>query len=142
VPSDPEWWAFFENNPIMYFLVGVGGTILSVNEYGAAELGYRVDELVGQSVFKVFPDAERERVRANLDLCLESVGPANTWEAQKIRKDGAALWVRENAKAIRRSNGELAVLMACEDITERGVRKKRLATAQGVSARSSTMPTM
>ena len=119
MPSDPEWRAFFEHNPFMYFIVDAGGTVLSVNEFAATELGYRVDELLGQSVFELFPDAERERVRANFDLCLESPGQANTWEVQKIRKDGAALWVRENAKAIKRSSGEVAVLIACEDITER-----------------------
>ena len=119
MPSDPEWRAFLENSPFMYFLVDAAGTVLSVNEFGAAQLGYRVDELLGQPVFKVFSDAERERVRENLDLCLERPDQANTWEAQTIRKDGAALWVRENAKAIKRSSGDAAVLIACEDITER-----------------------
>ena len=90
-----------------------------MNGFGAAELRYSVDELVGQSVFKAFPDSERERVRRNLDLCLERLGQSNTWEMQKIRKDRTTLWVRENAKAIERSNGDLVVLIACEDVTER-----------------------
>ena len=54
-----------------------------------------------------------------MELCLEGLGQSNTWEVQKIRKDGTTLWVRESAKAIERSNGDVVVLIACEDITER-----------------------
>ena len=118
-PNEAEWWDLFQHNPLMYFIVDTAGIVLSVNESGAAALGYHVDELVGQSAFKVFPDSERERVRRNLDLCLERLGHSNTWEVQKIRKDATMLWVRENAKAIERSNGDLVVLIACEDVTER-----------------------
>ena len=117
--NEAEWREIFEHNPVMYFMIDPAGKILSVNGFAAAELRYSVDELVGQSVFKAFPDSERERVRGNLDLCLERLGQLNTWEVQKIRKDGTTLWVRENAKAIKRSNGDLVVLIACEDVTER-----------------------
>ena len=117
--SEAEWREIFEHNPVMYFMVDAAGKVLLVNGFGAAELRYGVDELVGQSVFKVFPDSEHERVRANFALCLERPGQLNTWEVQKIRKDGTTLWVRENAKAIERSNGDVVVLIACEDITQR-----------------------
>ena len=43
----------------------------------------------------------------------------NTWEAQKIRKDGTTLWVSESAKAVERARGDVVVLIACEDITQR-----------------------
>src|SRR5262249_19072435 len=62
---------------------------------------------------------EHDLVRKCLAVCLESVGQSHTWEIQKIRPDGSLLWVRENAKAMRRSDGRLVVLIACEDITER-----------------------
>jgi len=39
----------FENNPIMYFMVDAGGKIMAVNPFGAEQLGYRVDELLGQA---------------------------------------------------------------------------------------------
>ena len=118
-PNEAEWRELFEHSPLMYFVVDAAGIVLSVNESGAAELGYHVDELVGQSVFKVFSGSDRERVRRNLDLCLERPGQLNTWEAQKIRKDGTTLWVSESAKAVERARGDVVVLIACEDITQR-----------------------
>ena len=54
-----------------------------------------------------------------MDLCLESLGQSNTWEVQKVRKDGETLWVRETATAIKRAKGGVVVLIAGEDITER-----------------------
>ena len=118
-PNEAEWRELFEHSPLMYFVVDEAGTVLSVNDSGAATLGYRVDELVGQPVFKIFSDSDRERVRRNLDLCLERLAELNTWEAHRIRKDGTTLWVAEAAKAIERAQGDVVVLIACEDITQR-----------------------
>ena len=117
--SEAEWREVFEHSPVMYFMVDAAGAVQSVNAFGSTQLGYRADELIGRSVFQVLLDADRERVRANLDLCLESLGQSNTWEVQKLRKDGATLWVRETATAMKRAKGGVIVLIAGEDITER-----------------------
>src|SRR5271166_6405676 len=85
----------------------------------AAQLGYTVDELVGRSVLAVFPESDRPSVQRNVALCLETLGRSHSWEGRKVCKNGTVLWVRENAKAIRRSRNDLIVLVACEDITER-----------------------
>jgi PAS domain S-box-containing protein len=103
----------------MYFMVDAAGTVLSVNTFGAAQLGYSVDELLGQSVLKVFPTKEGQSARDNVALCLNNIGRPHSWEICKIRKDGSTLWVRENAKAVRLLDGRPIVLIACEDITER-----------------------
>ena len=58
--SEEHWREVFEHNPVMYFIVDATGTVLSVNSFGAAQLGYTVDELVGQSVFNVFLPEDRE----------------------------------------------------------------------------------
>jgi PAS domain S-box-containing protein len=117
--SEEQWREVFEHNPVMYFIVNAAGTVLSVNAFGAAQLGYAVGELVGQSVLNVFFEEDRAFVQKNLGVCLENVGQLNGWEVRKIRKDGAVLWVRENAKAVRRAGNQLIVLIACEDVTER-----------------------
>jgi PAS domain S-box-containing protein len=117
--SEREWREVFEHNPVMYFMVDAAGTVLNVNTFGAAQLGYSVSELVGQSVLDVFLEEDRAFVRKCVAVCLETVGQSHTWEIQKIRRDGSLLWVRENAKALRRADDKLVVLIACEDVTER-----------------------
>ncbi len=116
---EEQWREVFEHNPVMYFMVDADATVLSVNGFGAAQLGYTVAELVGQSVLGVFFEEDRDFVRGNLDLCIDYPGHAHGWEVRKIRKNGTVLWVRENAKAVHRADKGLIVLIACEDITER-----------------------
>jgi PAS domain S-box-containing protein len=117
--SEREWREVFEHNPVMYFMVDADGIVLNVNSFGAAQLGYTVADLVGKSVLNVFVEEDRAFVRKCVAVCLEAVGQSHTWEIQKTRKDGSRLWVRENAKAMRRADDKLIVLVACEDITER-----------------------
>jgi PAS domain S-box-containing protein len=117
--SEAQWKEVFEHNPVMYFMVDAAGTVLSVNTFGAAQLGYAVSELLGQSVLKVFPAEEQHAARSNVAICMENIGQTHSWEICKVRKDGSSLWVRENAKAVRRLDNQLIVLIACEDITER-----------------------
>jgi len=117
--SEAQWKEVFEHNPVMYFMVDAAGTVLSVNTFGAAQLGYSVRELLGQSVLKFFPVEEQHAAQTNVAICLENIGQTHSWEICKVRKDGSSLWVRENAKAVRRVDNQLIVLIACEDITER-----------------------
>lgn len=38
--SEEQWRDVFENNPTMYFMVDAAGTVMSVNPFGAEQLGY------------------------------------------------------------------------------------------------------
>lgn len=114
-----QWQQVFEHNPVMYFMVDPAGTVINVNTFGAAQLGYTAAELIGRSVLDVFFEEDRDFVRACVALCLETVDQSHTWEIRKVRKDGSVLWVRENAKTMLRAEGGPIVLVACENITER-----------------------
>jgi PAS domain S-box-containing protein len=131
--SEEQWREVFEHNPVMYFMVSATGTVLSVNAFGAAQLGYTVTELIGQSVLSVFFEEERELVKSHVATCLGELGYPHSWEIRKIRKDGTVLWVRENGKAVRRSGDDVIVLIACEDITERKRGEQRVAAAYAVT---------
>jgi PAS domain S-box-containing protein len=116
--SEEESRELFEHHPAMYFLIEPGGAVLSVNAFGAAQLGYSVTELAGRSVFDVFDEEDREYVKSKIGTCLQNIGQPFSWEVRKCRKDGSMIWVREHAKAVQRAEGFL-VLVVCEDITER-----------------------
>ena len=115
--SEEQWKAVFENNPVMYFMVGATGTILSVNPFGAEQLGYSVDELVGRPVHFVFHENDRETVQTFAATCFERPGHAMSWELRKVRKNGEVIWVRETARATV-INKRSVLLIVCEDITE------------------------
>ena len=115
--SEELWRATFESNPTMYFMVDGAGTIVSLNAFGAEQLGYSVSELVGQPVLNVFYEADRAAVAKHADDCFQQLGTTMRWEARKIRKDGTMLWVRETANAVSLKDRPV-LLVVCEDITE------------------------
>ncbi|RXT45977.1 PAS domain-containing sensor histidine kinase [Bradyrhizobium betae] len=114
-----QWREVFEHNPVMYFMVDPAGTVLNVNTFGAAQLGYTTAELIGKPVLNVFFEEDHDLVRQCIALCLTTVNQSHTWEIRKFRKDGSVLWVRENAKAMLRGDGMPILLVACENITQR-----------------------
>jgi len=109
--------ALYEHNPAMYFTVEADGTVRSVNRFGAEQLGYHVDELVGRDVLSVFFPADRDEVRAQLQRCVQRLGEVAHWEFRKVRRNGSVAWVKESARAVRENDGGVAVLIVCDDVT-------------------------
>lgn len=117
--SEERYRVLYDDNPSMYFTVGADGTVLSVNDFGARQLGYKVADLVGQSVFEVFHPDDREAVRLQVDACLRDFKRTGRWEFRKIHRDGHTIYVEEVARGLIGPDGKPLVLVVCEDITER-----------------------
>jgi PAS domain S-box-containing protein len=117
--SEARYRALYMDNPSMYFTVAVDGTVLSVNEFGARELGYSVRELEGRSVLDVFHPEDRKAVQKQLAACLARGGEITVWQLRKVRKDGVVIWVEERARATRDADGNAILLVVCEDISAR-----------------------
>lgn len=115
--SEQRYHALYEYNPTMYFTLTVDGTVLSVNRFGAEELDYRADELVGQSVLAVFHAADHQTVLEQLRICSQNPDRTFDWEIQKVRKSGQRLWVKERARTITGPDGHPIILIVCENIT-------------------------
>jgi len=52
--GEERYRALYEDNPFICFTVDLEGKVLSVNLFGAVQLGYKAHELVGQSVLLIF----------------------------------------------------------------------------------------
>ena len=117
--SDARYRLLYDNNPSMYFTLSPEGTVVSVNQFGATQLGFQPAELIGQSILKVFRAEEHHAVLGQLVVCAASPLKVFQWEIQKVRKDGSTLWVKERAQAVTDEGGQILVLVVCEDITER-----------------------
>lgn len=117
--SEQRFRVLYEHNPTMYFTVAPDGTVLSVNPFGADQLGYTVDELIGRSVQDIFHPEDREAALQGLRDCFEHPGRVAHWELRKVRENGGIIWVKETARAVDRPEGDRVLLVVCEDITER-----------------------
>ncbi|MDH4087362.1 MAG: PAS domain S-box protein [Nitrospira sp.] len=124
--SEQRYQSLYEQNPFMYFTLTVEGTVLSVNQFGADQLGYQKEDLVGRSILNVFDTKDHQTVLTQLKASVASPYTLCQWEIQKTRKDGTRLWVRERARAISDLAKQPLVLISCEDITERRDAEDRL----------------
>jgi PAS domain S-box-containing protein len=116
--SEEQYRVLYEDNPSMYFTVDAAGKVLSVNRFGAEQLGYTVGELVGQPVLQIFYEDDKSAAQQNFSACLQNPKRTFQWEFRKIHKDGRILWVKETARAVQDADGKTIALIVCEDITE------------------------
>ncbi len=115
--TEQQYQLLYNDNPSMYFTLSQEGTVLSVNRFGADQLGYHAEALIGQSVLKVFLPEDHQTVLGQLIVCASSPSKLFQWDIQKIRQDGTRIWVRERARAIHDQDGRVLILVVCEDIT-------------------------
>lgn len=124
--SEQRYQSLYDQNPFMYFTLSPDGTTLSVNNFGADQLGYQKEDLIGQSILRLFDPKDHQTVLGQLIACIASPYTVFQWEIQKLRKDGVRIWVKERARAIHDHTNQLLVLVACEDVTERKRTEKQL----------------
>ncbi len=130
--NEHRYRALYENNPSMYFTVDSQATVTSVNRFGAQQLGYNVDQLVGRSVLDIVAQADRPIVSEHLAKCLSHPGQIYRWEFRKVCKDGSIIWVRETAKSVPDDSGHMVALIVCENITDRKRAEERLELQRAV----------
>lgn len=116
--SEERFRTLYHDNPIMLFTLDAKGTVISVNQSGASQLGYTINELEGKPVLNVFYPEDHHAVTESLQTCIASPKKEFHWQFRKVKKDGSLIWVDEYARAIVNSFKELNVLVVCQDITE------------------------
>jgi len=125
--SEQRFRTLYDDNPAMYFTVSATGIVLSVNRFGAAQLGYTPEELTGQPLLSLLHEDHKEAAGRSLAAAFADPGHTAEWELQKVRKDGTLIWVRElvrvlppaAAAAAAAAKNEPVALVICEDVTER-----------------------
>jgi PAS domain S-box-containing protein len=124
--SEDRLRLLYEDNPTMYFTVSSEGIVLSVNRFGATQLGYPVDELVGQSVLKVVHPEDKKKAKKHLAEIFRSPNRVLHWELRKVKKDETLICVKETARVSSLSEGDSVILIVCEEITKRKLTEKAL----------------
>jgi PAS domain S-box-containing protein len=117
--SEERYRMLYEDNPSMYFTLCEGLTVLAVNNYGAEQLGYEPEDLIGEPVLEVVHPGDRSSVRRQLTSLLKGGGARHELEFRKVRKNGEMLWVKETVRRTIDPDGKTVLLVVCEDITER-----------------------
>jgi len=117
--SEERYRTLYQEGPSMYFTIKEDGIVLSVNHNSIEKLGYTEEELIGHSVYSVFLEEDRPKIKKQLSKCFANPGQIFRWELRKVLKDGSIISVSELARCVINASGNKEALIACEDITER-----------------------
>ena len=117
--SEKRFHSLYDETPSMYFTVDQEGLVRSVNKFGAEQLGYRKEELIGRSVLTIFYDEDKNAAGRSLAEAFANASGISEWTFRKIKKDGTVIWVKETVRIMSAGAGTAPVaLITCEDITE------------------------
>lgn len=108
----------YEDNPSMYFTVALDGRVLSVNRFGAQQLGYRPEELIGRPVSDLVYEEDQAFVRQKMAQAFtDGMDGIMSLEFRKKTKGGTVIWVREQLRTLRMGEAGPVALIVCEDIS-------------------------
>ena len=123
--SEERFRALYDETPFMHFTVNQQGTVLSTNSFGATQLGYTPEELIGRSILSVFYEEDTDAVVRKLAEAFGHPSSTAWWTFRMVKKDGTTTWVSETVRIARGADTPVA-LIACEDVTAfQQVAKKR-----------------
>ena len=124
--NDQKFRIFYDESPAMFFTLNEHGKIITLNKYGAEELGYRIDELSGRYFYELSSNNYQQLTKAMLASCMEGKDRRYHYEQHKICKDGRILWVKETMRLYTSPSGEKNIFVVSEDITELQRRSEQL----------------
>ncbi len=116
--SEQRYRLLYDDTPSMFFTLDPSGEVLSANRFGAEQLGYHVDQLVGRNAAELHHPRERDAVTDRINYCLHNPDRVHRWETCMLRRDSSPVWVRVSARVMDGTPSPDAILLVCEDITE------------------------
>ncbi|MGH8646955.1 MAG: diguanylate cyclase domain-containing protein, partial [Gammaproteobacteria bacterium] len=119
VESEERYRRLYDDTPTMFFTVDREGVISSVNRYGAEELGYKVEELIGKSIMGLADFGRPAVTLPNIESSFSEPQNLHRWETNVRKTDGSELRVRVTARRVTDAKGESTVFLVFEDISER-----------------------
>lgn len=117
IAAKNNYQALYDNNPIMVFNLNLQGSIVSVNRFGAKQLGISVDQLQGCSIFTFIHPEDLTTTEQFFDLCQKHPDQVYKQESRIICHDNKTIWVRETVRLVSDETSQ-HFLLVCEDITE------------------------
>ncbi|QPK63152.1 EAL domain-containing protein [Methylomonas sp. LL1] len=113
-----NYQTLYDNNPTMVFDLSLQGQILSVNQFGARQIGLSVNQLQHTSIFNFTHPEDLANSRTFFQLCQKYPQQVHKQERRFICNNGHIIWVRETARLVDIGNDHQHVLLVGEDITE------------------------
>lgn len=116
VCSERRFRTLYHDSPSVCFIVDIHGIILSVNRFGAEQLGFANEELEGASFSGLHPPTTEE-IKRRILQCFAMPEKVQRWEAELPLHDGGTLWTRVSAHVVAHADAKSVLIISCEDIS-------------------------
>ncbi len=128
--SEERFRDLYDYAPIGYHEYDAEGRIISVNRTDVEMLGYSVEEMIGQPMWKFNVDEEMARRRVMAKLA-GTQPPGRNIETTFRRKDGTTVTVLFHDRLVLDEKGRIkGIRCAVQDITERKRAEEKMASLQ------------
>jgi diguanylate cyclase (GGDEF)-like protein/PAS domain S-box-containing protein len=117
--SQQRLQSLYDDTPSMFFTLGKDRTVKSVNAYGARQLGYQIDDLIGKPIHDLFYPDDHHQLDSAINSCFTDLDSIQHWELRKKHKNGTTLWVKETARLVQDQAQNDQLFIVSEDISER-----------------------
>ncbi|MDX2187041.1 MAG: ATP-binding protein [Opitutaceae bacterium] len=132
--SEERYRTLYDHNPAMFLTLDVTGRILSINQYGAEQLGYEVRELIGMRLAQLLQPEDREEAERCLRECTGSPGRLGSIQIRANRKNGKVVFIKSVIRAVAQLGEGLVLFVVCEDVTAQVQLEAQLRQAQKMEA--------
>ena len=110
------------------FIIDSNNQITYINNHMAGMLGYTIDEITNQNIFRFIKNKCKNVFKKYLDINNRNVG--QTYEIQFITKDRSPLWVLMSTSPLKKYNGEyIGAISIMTDINARKGMEKSIMNA-------------
>ncbi|MEK7670161.1 MAG: PAS domain S-box protein, partial [Bacteroidota bacterium] len=133
--SEERYMDLFEHSPDMYHIVNAEGFVVSCNQTEADRLGYRKEELVGQSILKLYPPSYHVEARRLLKEIFEMNREVKGLEEQMLTSSGAIMDISVNTSIIYdEAKNPMLMRAVARDITEKKKLEAKILHAQRIDS--------
>jgi diguanylate cyclase (GGDEF)-like protein/PAS domain S-box-containing protein len=129
--SEHRYGSFYNDTPSFFMTLNQEGELLSINRYGAEYLGWLSEDLIGKPVLGLFHSNQAPKLSAFIANLCRIEDDVQRQEFLLHNRAGEHVWVRVSGRSVRRSDGQLQLLLAGEDVSESYELAERLAFQSG-----------
>jgi PAS domain S-box-containing protein len=112
-----KYRSLYENHPLIHITINFDGSIISVNQNGAKELGYSVDELINTHISNLFIPKEAARLEKQIQYVLLNPEKQSSHEMKMRRKNKQEFWVRETIYTTENSSLQKEIFFVFDNIS-------------------------
>jgi PAS domain S-box-containing protein len=117
--SDELFKKFFDNAPLLCYMISPNGLIIDVNKIALETLGYKKEELISKPLEIIYAPESRRKME-ELFESWNITGELRNEELTILTKNGSKRIILLNVSSIKDKNGNiLSSVSIQEDITER-----------------------